>query len=162
LYSPQGSGSFIVECDAPGGIGCVDGGGERTDHFETVRLCKDGKSIELSLTISPIRNAQSKIVDASKIARDISERKRSEAQVAILAREAEHRAKNILATVQATVRLSQSDTPKGLKQAIEGRIQVLANVHTLFVQSRWTGAQLHSSSRKSFHPIAKTARRAAE
>ncbi len=58
----------------------------------------------------------------------------------------------MLATVQATVRLSQSDTPKGLKQAIEGRIQALANVHTLFVQSRWTGAQLHSLVTQELSP----------
>ena len=88
--------------------------------------------------------SEGKIIGASKIARDITERKRSEAQIAILAREAEHRAKNVLATVQATVHLTQSDTPEGLKQAIEGRIQALANVHRLFVESRWTGAELHS------------------
>ena len=81
---------------------------------------------------------------ASKIARDITEQKRSEAQIAILAREAEHRAKNLLATVQATVHLSQSDTIDGLKRAIEGRIQALANVNALFVQSRWIGAELRS------------------
>jgi two-component sensor histidine kinase len=49
----------------------------------------------------------------------------------------------VLATVQATVRLTESDTPAGLKQAIEGRIQALANAHRLFVESRWTGAELH-------------------
>jgi two-component sensor histidine kinase len=65
-------------------------------------------------------------------------------QIANLALEAEHRTKNVLASVQATVRLSQSDTPAGLKDAIEGRIQALANVHTLFVQSRWTGADLRT------------------
>jgi len=66
-----------------------------------------------------------------------------EEQISILAREAEHRTKNVLATVQATVHLSHSDTPDGLKHAISGRIQSLANVHTLFAQSRWTGAELH-------------------
>ena len=50
----------------------------------------------------------------------------------------------MLATVQATVSLSKSDTPDGLKKAIEGRIQALANVHALFVQSRWIGAKLSS------------------
>src|SRR5207342_2104008 len=85
---------------------------------------------------------------ASKIARDITERKRSEQQIVILAREAEHRAKNVLATVQATVHLSQSNTPEGLKQAIEGRIQALANVHRLFVESRWQGAELHSLAKE--------------
>ena len=44
-----------------------------------------------------------------KIARDISDRKRSETQINLLAREAEHRAKNLLATVQATVNLSQAE-----------------------------------------------------
>jgi PAS domain S-box-containing protein len=117
--------------------------GERIEHYETVRQHKQGRKIDISLTVSPVRNAEGKIVGASKIARDITERKRTEAQVAILAREAEHRAKNVLATVQATVHLSQSDTPEGLKQAIEGRIQALASVHSLFVESRWMGADLH-------------------
>jgi PAS domain S-box-containing protein len=126
--------------------------GERIEHYETVRLCKDGKSIEISLTVSPIRDIQGKVVGASQIARDISDRKRSEAHVAILAREAEHRARNVLATVQATVRLSQSDTPEGLKQAIEGRVQALANVHALFVQSRWMGAELHSLITQELSP----------
>jgi two-component sensor histidine kinase len=100
--------------------------------------------MDVSLTISPIRNAQGKIIGASKVARDITERKRAEKQISILAREAEHRAKNVLATVLATVHLTQSDTPEGFKHAIEGRIQALANVHRLFVESRWTGAELHS------------------
>ena len=118
--------------------------GERVEHYETVRQRKDGSRVDISLTVSPVKNADGKIIGASKIARDITERKRSEAQIAILAREAEHRAKNVLATVQATVHLTQSDTPDGLKQAIEGRIQALANVHRLFVESRWAGAELHS------------------
>lgn len=44
----------------------------------------------------------------------------------------------------ATVRLSHSDTSDDLKQLIEGRINALARVHGLFVQSRWTGAELHT------------------
>ncbi|HEV2268107.1 MAG TPA: PAS domain S-box protein [Steroidobacteraceae bacterium] len=52
--------------------------GERIDHFETVRLAKSGRRIDVSLTISPIRNANGTIVGASKIARDISENKASE------------------------------------------------------------------------------------
>ena len=118
--------------------------GERIQNFETVRLDKHGNRLDISLTVSPVRSADGKIVGASKIARDITERKRSEAQITILAREAEHRAKNLLATVQATVHLTQSDTTDGFKRAIEGRIQALANVHALFVQSRWKGAELRS------------------
>jgi len=118
--------------------------GQRVEPYETVRVRKHGSLIDISLTVSPVRNAQGKVIGASKIARDITERKRAEQQIILLAREAEHRAKNVLATVQATVHLTQSETRDGLKQAIEGRIQALANVHRLFVETRWTGADLHS------------------
>jgi len=98
--------------------------------------------IDISLTESPIKDAQGKIVGVAKIARDITERKRNDDFIATLTREVEHRTRNILATVQATVHLSHSETPDGLKRAIEGRIQALANVQDLLVKSRWTGAEL--------------------
>jgi PAS domain S-box-containing protein len=52
--------------------------GERVDHFETQRQGKDGKPIDVSLTISPIRNADGVIVGASKIARDVTEQKKAQ------------------------------------------------------------------------------------
>ncbi len=52
--------------------------GERVDHFDTVRVTKDGRRIPISLTVSPIRNRHGVIIGASKVARDISERKRIE------------------------------------------------------------------------------------
>ena len=52
--------------------------GERLDHFETTRLTKDGRRIPISLSVSPVRDAGGVIVAASKVARDISERKRLE------------------------------------------------------------------------------------
>ena len=52
--------------------------GERVDHFETVRVRKDGTLLDLSLTISPIRDSTGRVVGASKIARDITEQKRTE------------------------------------------------------------------------------------
>jgi PAS domain S-box-containing protein len=52
--------------------------GERVEHYETVRIRKDGKRIDISLTVSPIRDENNRIVGASKIARDISDRKRAE------------------------------------------------------------------------------------
>jgi PAS domain S-box-containing protein len=126
--------------------------GERIEHFETVRQRKHGSLIWVSLTISPVKNAEGKIVGASKIARDITEQKRTSDLIATLAREAEHRSKNVLATVQATVNLSQSDTSEGLKQAIEGRIQALANVNSLFVDSHWIGAELSTIATREFAP----------
>lgn len=50
--------------------------GERIEHFETVRVCKDGQQIEVSISVSPIRDAQGNVVGAAKIARDITEAKR--------------------------------------------------------------------------------------
>jgi PAS domain S-box-containing protein len=126
--------------------------GERIDHFETIRQRKHGSLIAVSLTVSPVKNAEGKIVGASKNARDITEQKRAQEQIATLAREAEHRSKNLLATVQATVNLSRSDTPEGLKQAIEGRILALANVNSLFVESRWIGAELLTIARQELAP----------
>ena len=105
--------------------------GERIDHFETVRQRKDGGPITVSLTVSPVKNASGKIVGASKIARDITDQKRNREQINVLAREAEHRSKNMLSNVQAIVNLSQSDTSEGLKRAIGGRIQAMSNVHSL-------------------------------
>jgi PAS domain S-box-containing protein len=130
--------------------------GERIDHFETVRQRKHGSLIVVSLTVSPVKNAEGKIVGASKIARDITEQKRNQEQIAILAREAEHRSKNLLATVQATINLSQSDTPEGLKHAIEGRIRALANVHSLFVETRWIGAELSAIATQELAPYSET------
>jgi PAS domain S-box-containing protein len=118
--------------------------GERVEHYETIRQRKDGSLVDISLTVSPIKDEEGKIIGASKIARDIAERRRSEQQIALLAREAEHRVRNVLATVQATVHLTQSDTADGLKRAIDGRIKALANVHRLFVESRWAGAEIHT------------------
>jgi PAS domain S-box-containing protein len=126
--------------------------GQRIEHYETIRQRKHGSLINVSLTISPVADPQGKIVGASKIARDITERARTEAQISLLAREAEHRTKNILATVQATVHLTQSETIDGLKSAIEGRIQALANVHALFVQSRWEGANLRNLVTQELSP----------
>jgi PAS domain S-box-containing protein len=60
--------------------------GDRIDHYETVRVAKDGRPIEISLTVSPIRDGSGKIIAASKIARDITERKRVERQLGAQAR----------------------------------------------------------------------------
>jgi two-component system sensor histidine kinase/response regulator len=52
--------------------------GERVSHYETVRVSKDGREIEVQLTVSPVRDRQGHVIGASTIARDISERKRVE------------------------------------------------------------------------------------
>jgi PAS domain S-box-containing protein len=54
--------------------------GEKVDHFETVRQTKDGRKLDVSLTVSPIRDSSGRVVGASKVARDITESKRLQHQ----------------------------------------------------------------------------------
>src|SRR6266850_1580026 len=66
--------------------------GERVDHFETVRRTKDGRLVDMSITVSPLKDAAGHVVGASKVARDITERRRLEDQrTLLLAREQEAR-----------------------------------------------------------------------
>ena len=126
--------------------------GERIDHFETVRQRKNGSLIVVSLTVSPVKDANGKIVGASKIARDITEQKKNQELIVTLAREAEHRSKNLLANAMATVNLSQSNSPEGLKEVITGRIQALANVCSLFAETRWIGAEVSAIATQELAP----------
>nr|WP_282563083.1 PAS domain S-box protein [Rhizobium sp. RCAM05973] len=73
--------------------------GERVDHFETVRQRKDGTLVEISLTISPIRDDHGRVVGASKIARDITDRKAAEAKL----RRNEQQMKDLLAAIPAAI-----------------------------------------------------------
>jgi PAS domain S-box-containing protein len=77
--------------------------GERIDHYETIRRRKDGQRIRISLTVSPIRDASGKIIGISKIARDITERKRAEEEL----RKSEEQLRAIFN--QTTVGIAQTD-----------------------------------------------------
>ena len=63
--------------------------GERVDHFETIRLAKDGRQLNISVTVSPIKDSEGRVVGASKVARDITERKNAEAALKKVSEEAE-------------------------------------------------------------------------
>jgi PAS domain S-box-containing protein len=130
--------------------------GERIDHYETVRRRKDGSLIQISLTVSPIKDESGRVIGASKIARDVTEQKLARERIQLLAHEVDHRAKNLLALVQATVHLSQAETPEKLKEAIEGRLQAIASAHTLFAQSRWQSADLRTLVTQELAPFEQT------
>jgi two-component sensor histidine kinase len=63
--------------------------------------------------------------------------------------------KNLLANVTSIVGLSQSDTPKGLKEAIQGRIGALASAHSLFAKSRWARAELATLVKQELSPYSR-------
>jgi len=84
--------------------------GERVDHFETVRRHKDGHLLDISLTISPVRNGEGRIVGASKVARDITERRAAERAL--------NQARNDLAELNAKLEQTVADRTSSLREAI--------------------------------------------
>jgi PAS domain S-box-containing protein len=74
--------------------------GQRVDHFETVRRRKDGTLLDISLTISPVKDESGRIVGASKVARDVTERKRAEADL----RRSEEQFRKLSETLDTEVR----------------------------------------------------------
>jgi PAS domain S-box-containing protein len=109
--------------------------GERIDHYETVRRRKDGSLVDISLTVSPIKNAEGTIVGASKIVRDITERKRAQEQQILLLREMNHRVRNLFAVTSGLVGLSarSARSPEDMAKAIRDRLGALARAHELVV-----------------------------
>jgi PAS domain S-box-containing protein len=107
--------------------------GERIEHFETVRQRKDGSFVDISLTISPIRNARGDIVGASKIARDITELRKARDRQRLLLREMSHRIKNLFALSGSIVGLSArlAKSPRELADATRERLSALARAHAL-------------------------------
>jgi PAS domain S-box-containing protein len=118
--------------------------GERIDHFETVRVAKDGRRVEVSLSVSALRNRFGKVIGASKVVRDITERKQADKLQHLLIEELNHRVKNTLATVQAIAgqSLLRSPSPNHFVTAFSGRIQALAQAHTLLTQETLRGADI--------------------
>jgi len=108
--------------------------GERIDHYETIRRRKDGTLLNVSLTVSPVKNAAGQVVGASKIARDITEKVRAEEARELLLHEIKHRVKNTLGTVQAIAAQTFRDGPRTERDAFAGRLRALANAHDLLTQ----------------------------
>ena len=105
--------------------------GERIDQYETIRQRKDGHRIDISLTVSPIRDPRGVIIGASKIARDITERKRAQERQNLLLSELKHRIKNLFAlaiSVVASSGRSATNVPELVTSARE-RLSALARAH---------------------------------
>ena len=107
--------------------------GERIDHYETVRRRKDGSLVDVSLSVSPIRNAHGVVIGAAKIARDISDRRKAQERQQLLVREMSHRVNNLFAIARSIVSLTarSAATPKDMARAVVGRLDALASAHNL-------------------------------
>jgi two-component sensor histidine kinase len=113
-------------------------------HYDSLRRRKDGSLVNISLTVSPVRDVQGTIIGASKIARNISERKRAQEQERLLAGEMKHRIKNSLATVQALATQTLHTVSAEEKQAFIARLHALADAHDLLTAESWDRVPLRS------------------
>jgi two-component system, chemotaxis family, CheB/CheR fusion protein len=126
--------------------------GEHIEHYETVRRRKDGTLIDISLTVSPVKNAAGEVVGASKIARNISERKRAEEALHLIVDESKHRIRNTLATVQAiaTQTLHASDEER---LAFVARLSALGRAHDLLSVENWSRAKIGDVVNQALAPF---------
>lgn len=127
--------------------------GDRVDHYETIRQRKDGSLVDISLTVSPIRNDKGRVTGASKIARDISQRKQAEATKELLLHEIKHRVKNTLGNVQAIARQTFIRAPKSERDAFAARLQALGDVHELLTHREWISADLQELVARAMRPF---------
>jgi PAS domain S-box-containing protein len=99
--------------------------GQRIEHFDTVRVAKDGRRIDISLTISPVRDESGRIVGASKVARDITERVRNEAELIRLRQQLTADLDGMLRLHEISTQLvRQEDLPSLLKEIVGAAIAV--------------------------------------
>ncbi len=118
--------------------------GEQIASFERSGTDKDGRAIDVAITLSPVRQAGGRIVGASLVARDVGERKAAEQRAALLLGELDHRVKNILAIVMAVISqtLRFSETPEAFAREVEGRVVAIAKAHGLLTNSGHGGILL--------------------
>lgn len=107
--------------------------GEKIDHYETVRKRKDGSLIDISLTVSPIKNEKGEVVGASKVARNITDTKQARERQELLLREMDHRVKNLFALAISVLSLSgrTANSAQGVVDAASARLAALARAHAL-------------------------------
>jgi PAS domain S-box-containing protein len=130
--------------------------GERIENYETVRRRKDGILIDVSLTLSPVRNADGKIVGVSKIARDITRQKRTERREKMLVAEFDHRFRNALARVAMLATSSRRDSSSidEFARSFDGRIHSMAAADTLLSQRGGHGVGLAALVHNQLAPYA--------
>ncbi len=122
--------------------------GERIEHYETVRVRKDGSLVDISLTVSPVKDAAGRIIGASKIARDITDRKRAEEQQRLLLKEMSHRVKNLFSLAGSIVSISarHAGTPEEMAEAVRERLGALSRAHELTLPDMRAGEIVNPST----------------
>ena len=126
--------------------------GEVVSDFEERVVFADGSAISLLGNATPLFNKDGELRGAVAAFIDITDRKAAESREQLLAREVDHRAKNIMAVIQAIVQLTEADDIANFRKAISGRIGSLARSHTILADNRWDGAELQELIEEELAP----------
>lgn len=130
--------------------------GERAHPYETVRIHKNGSLIDISLSVSPIKDQAGKVVGASTIARDVTHKVKAERAQRLLVEEMRHRVKNSLATVQAIATQSLRSASEEERTAFVARLHALAGAHDVLTQENWQRAPLRDIINQALTPFGST------
>jgi PAS domain S-box-containing protein len=123
-----------------------------TCEFE-FRIVRPGGEIRWCFTSAAATlDGEGRIRRLSGVTIDITARKLAEQRQLLLAREVDHRARNVLTLVQSIVRLTRAGDVRSFSDAVEGRITALARVHTLLSMSNWEGAELRNLAQQELAP----------
>ncbi len=124
-----------------------------TASFQTeFRVCRSDGELRYCFGAAVAGFRSGRIVRLSGVTADITDRKEAEKRQSLLAREVDHRAMNLLSVVQSIVRLTRAEDMESYVAAVDGRIQALAQSHTLLSRSRWHGAELEKLVEDELRP----------
>jgi PAS domain S-box-containing protein len=124
------------------------------DDVEEVFTAHNGTMRRYRSIRSPLRDRSGAVIGVVGVATDITERREAAEREQLLARELDHRAKNLLAVVQSVLALTRATSLEAFRTAVEGRIQALGRAHSMLSASRWEGADLHRIVAEELAPYA--------
>jgi two-component sensor histidine kinase/DNA-binding response OmpR family regulator len=127
---------------------------ENSAQFQTeVEIqCAQGQTKWCILAAAASFNTDGKLLRISGVTIDITDRKHAEERQSLLAREVDHRARNMLAVVQAILKLTKANTTAAYVTAVEGRIRALSLTHSLLSDSHWAGADVERLVQEETNP----------
>ncbi len=140
LHSADGK--PLPHCECPTALALREG---RPLHgIEAVAERPDGTRIDFAAFPTPILAADGECLGAVCMLVEITEQKRAQERVALLAREVDHRSNNLLAVIQGMVRLTTADSIEAYRAELEGRIESLGRANSLIAARRWADIDLLS------------------
>jgi len=152
LFSPDGT--PLAHEDCPMAIALKEN--RQIRNVEAIAERPDGSRIYFMPYPTPLRDETGKLIGAVNMLVDITTRKQAEERMMLLTQGVDHRANNLLAVIQAMLRLTKAATAEEFQAAFQGRLSALANVQRLFSVSRWTGASIQRIIEEELRPYGST------